>query len=223
MNSAVESFTKLLGISLSKSEERLINTSPDSKFIETRNTTGDEIEFLYFSMLAEFAEIRKFEVNDILEIGTGKGTTTRHLARSFPKATVWTIDIPEEDPKYSNLAIRKEDAEISKLTDHPNIVFEPINSFFLPKIIMNGKFPKLYDIVYVDGCHTLPEVAWDIMFGYHSLVDFGFLFCHDYGKQGNHVKETIDIIQKLIPEKFGYLPFSLRDNEYKMVWTRKMP
>jgi len=105
-----------------------------------------------------------YDIKDILEIGTFDGETARIIAEIFPDGKITTLDLPDDDPI---LASSYQRTELEQLTfkeiqneniRHPRIEFIQANSFYLPSLVQ-GKF----DLIWIDGGHLYPEVAWDIM------------------------------------------------------------
>lgn len=144
------------------------------------------------------------DIKSVLEIGVGCGRTVNHLSILFPSALIYTVDIPASDEDYEKFATRTltdSNAEIFKKNiDRPNVVFIEKNSFFLSSLGL----PKEFDLIWVDGNHCFPAVAWDIAFAYSHLKEDGFLFMDDYGKKD--IRETIDYIKKRINETIQMLP-----------------
>ena len=164
------------------------------------------LRYVFFAM----ASLVLKDVKNILEIGTGGGLTTKRLASLFPKSIVYTIDMPKSDPAYhKGWRGTNSEASISrckKNIDMENIRFIESNSFFLPVLDL----PKKFDLIFVDGDHLYPVVASDIMFSYHSLVDGGFLFMHDYETSfkppGLHVASMVNWMRKRIKETILLFP-----------------
>ncbi len=131
-------------------------------------------------------------INNILEIGTYDGETALLLSKIFPNSTITTVDLPDSDPIFSK-SYQRDDPDIRKSFKdrqkqnllHPRITFLQVNSFFIPGIL-NQKF----DLIWIDGGHLYPEIAWDICNAYHLCNQSGWLMCDD-----------------VIPEKNGF-----RDN-----------
>jgi len=105
------------------------------------------------------------------------------LGKLFPCAEIVTIELPSTDPILSgsydyarggtsNLIAFEE--KLLKNTSAPNIRVVRANSFFLPAVI-EGEF----DLVWIDGGHLYPEIAWDLCNAYHRVRKGGFLMCDD--------------------------------------------
>jgi hypothetical protein len=126
------------------------------------------------------------------------------------------VDLPPTDDDYRNvswLGARKAKSAIGinlpkleRHLDRPNIQSIKVNSFFIPSFGL----PEEFGLIYVDGGHDYPVVAWDIMFAYNHLAKDGFMFMHDYGQaENNHVHQVVEYMAKRIPEQTYYLPSKL--------------
>lgn len=120
-------------------------------------------------------------VRDILEIGTFRGKTTVILKALFPRAQIVTCDLPDDDPILAS-SYRRDDpatlAEYKQMRDsrvnQDGIRFVQVNSFFLPQAA-----PGPYDLVWMDGGHLYPEVAWDMCNAWHMCRPGGLILCDD--------------------------------------------
>jgi predicted O-methyltransferase YrrM len=134
------------------------------------------VHWLLFACLSQRAHPRR-----ILEIGTYDGQTTALLARLFPQSQITTVELPASDPILHQTYGRGDQAELAKFeqtlaanTAAPNITLLKINSFFVPGVIT----PSL-DLIWIDGGHLYPEIAWDLCNAYHLLGNGGYLMCDD--------------------------------------------
>lgn len=169
------------------------------------------LHHLYFAM----ASLTTKNVENVLELGTGLGETTAVLSGLFPSATIYTLDLPEKDESYSNIAWRNRKkhrmGQFREATNKENVVFIPKNSFSLSSLGL----PKEFEMIWVDGGHAFPIVAWDIMYSYNHLKKSGFMFMHDYSIEPFphlRIKETLDYISSRIKEKIWILPSVGNDN-----------
>jgi len=211
----VKDFAQLFDIDLEDAETRLRDKIATALYFESKNTKGQQLEIIYFTIISMAFD----NINNILEIGTGLGVITDILSILFQDAMIYTIDLPESDKDYQKLAIRKnKDIEFKKNIANKNIKFIEKNSFFLPSL----DIPDSYDLIWVDGGHQYPAVAWDIMYSYNHLKPGGFIFMHDYGRKKTDVKNVIDHIQTVIKEKINFLPFAMYDKKSKTCWLQKM-
>lgn len=132
-------------------------------------------------------------VRDILEIGTFRGKTTLIMSKLFSEARIVTVDLPESDPILGT-TYRRDDTAI--LSDHlerraanmqaSSATLVEANSFFLPQ-----RAPGPYDLIWVDGGHLYPEIAWDLCNAYHCCRPGGIVMCddvfmHPEGGDGNY-------------------------------------
>lgn len=191
-------------------------------YFKQKGKQDGQLHAVYFAI----ASLVLNGVKNILEIGTGLGESSRMLSRLFPLATVHTIDIPKQDPDYAKLSQRESlppprCKRFEENISRNNIKFIERNSFHLPTLDL----PKEYSLIFVDGGHWWPTVAWDIMFSYSHLEDGGFMFMHDYYKCGknckNNVGAVVDYIKRIIREKIELLP-SILNGVGQTAWLRKI-
>ena len=134
------------------------------------------IHWILFCCISRVASIKS-----ILEIGTFDGETALVLSRMFPNADIVTIDLPDDDPIFStsyqrdNAEYRSEfrDRQKRNLSDN-RIKFFNKNSFFVPSLTT-----QKFDLIWVDGGHLYPEIAWDICNVYHLCNLGGWIMCDD--------------------------------------------
>lgn len=129
-----------------------------------------------FAALAQRLPARR-----ILEIGTYDGETARLLAALFPDARVTTVDLPHDDPRFAKLYEREEPAVRARFVERqlantrdPRIELLLVDSFLLPERVAPG-----FDLVWVDGAHRYPSVAWDLGNAYHLATQEGWILCDD--------------------------------------------
>lgn len=141
--------------------------------------SGENMSSVHWLLFAALS--RKQGFRRILEIGTFDGQTTALLSRLFPKAEIVTVDLPPSDPilagTYSRdtpSAIESYERRLAVNTAAANIRVLRVNGFFLPSAI-EGTF----DLIWVDGGHLYPEVAWDLCNGWNHLNSGGVLMCDD--------------------------------------------
>ena len=136
------------------------------------------IHWVLFACLSDHSPV---PIRRILEIGTYDGETTSILSKLFPASEIVTVELPEEDPIFHNSYARD---DVKTLNDFKarqsanlkadNIIHQGINSFFLP-----GKIKDEFDLIWVDGGHLYPEVAWDICNAYHFCSPGGYIMVDD--------------------------------------------
>lgn len=142
-------------------------------------TGTDSVHWLLLAALSLTPWGRK--VRRVLEIGTFRGKTTRILHDLFPEAEIVTCDLPESDP-IMNSSYGREDpvvrarhlAKRTQNLDSSRIRFVEANSFFLPSLA-----PGPYDLIWVDGGHLYPEIAWDLCNAWHAAAEDGMILCDD--------------------------------------------
>jgi len=207
------------GIGLEEAESKLRGVFPvdGGGYFKEDGSRAGNWHMLYFSTISYILK----NARNILEQGTGLGKTTAVLSALFPNAMIYTVDLPEDDDDYKEYAYRNRDKgnleNFKKNISKDNIVFIETNSFFLPSL----KLPSKFDLIWVDGGHCYPVVAWDIMFSYNRLCSGGFLFMHDYGGVKLNVKPTIDYVNNRIEENVKFLP-SIMTGGSKIAWLRKV-
>lgn len=158
--------------------------------------------YIYFSIVS----LAIPSVKHILELGAGLGESTNVLSKLFPAAKIYTIDLPKSDKKHKKWRYFKKQGTIrfEENLKEANIKFIENNTFFLPQM----ELPEFFELIFVDGGHWYPVVAWDIMFGYSRLAREGFMFMHDYSPRPKvtDVKNVLDYLEDLIEEDIYLLP-----------------
>ncbi len=156
---------------------RALNVVLQKKLGRDFDFINDSIHWLVFGALS----ISGIKPNRILEIGTFDGEFTHILAKLFPQATIVTVDLPEDDPLLRGLYDRENDdayASYQKLQSgnlkEPNILPIKVNSFFLL-----DKVDEKFDLIWVDGGHLYPEVAWDLCSAFYLCNSGGLVLCDD--------------------------------------------
>jgi predicted O-methyltransferase YrrM len=213
----LESFCSEFGVDLEKVRARLIEIGLQGYVNGPNSPTGKP----YFCFA--IASLIMPNMKNILELGTGLGESTSVLSKLFPRAIIYTIDLPKSDKKHKKWRYFKPQGieRFNVNTNETNIKFIERDTFFL--WIM--ELPSQFDLIFVDGGHWFPVVAWDIMYSYGHLAPGGFMLMHDYTDKPNttHVKNVIDYIEDLIEEDIYLLPMdSLRPiNEGKLAWIQR--
>ena len=193
-----ENFCYSLGVSLDVAEKRVKEIGECGN----RYFKDGHLDQLYFAI----AGLVLGDAKNVLEIGTGFWESTVSLSALIPVATIYTVDIKRKKQKYPAKRV--------------NIVFIQKNSFFLPSMGL----PEEFDLIWIDGYHSYPVVAWDVMFSYNRLKKGGFIFMHDYVLGGkNDVAKIFAHVKGIISDEIGLLP-SMRDNtsDHKIAWIRKL-
>jgi len=128
-----------------------------------------------------------FNIKSFFEIGTCAGNTCRILSLMFPQAQIKTLDLPTNADNNHAMQL---------LSPLKNVKMEYYNSIFLWK-----KEYQAYDCVFVDGDHSFPVVASDILwscFNSNQIVIFDNINCNGVSKTlkyiASEIKENIYII-----------------------------
>lgn len=200
-----EAFADKVHVSLLSVEETLIAVGKQE--YTRRILMGEpDIEMAWFDFAV--ASLALNQAKNILEIGTCMGESTVVLSRLFPKATVYTVDLPYDDVgghHYTHIESNR--LILEQRLEQKNIMTIKLNSFFLPSL---KYLPGQFELIYVDGTHSFPQVAGDIMFAYNHMRPGGFLFMHDYALPIVHpcedVCKTINWMAQNIKEEILVIP-----------------
>ncbi len=129
---------------------------------------------------------KNFRPKKILEVGTFKGHTTFFLAKLFPDSVITTIDLPKDDPLFSTSNRQRIDPR-----KRGSLLHKDLNPIIKVKKIKNINEIKKnscnlfnhkkveYDLIWLDGSHSYPEISWDIFYGLQVLKKGGYLFVDD--------------------------------------------
>jgi predicted O-methyltransferase YrrM len=141
--------------------------------IGIKSDQNQSLHFLLFTAVAATG----FKPKTILEIGTLHGDAAVFLATLFPEATIYTVELPADDPllaRWHNDFGKRDQAIAERFRAYPNIRQLRINSFDL----MASELP-VHDLVWLDGGHHFPEVAWDHAYAIGRLSPGGWFFSDD--------------------------------------------
>jgi len=204
-------FCNDLGVSLESGEAKVKETGE----VGHKYFSQGYLPMLYFTI----AYLALKKVENILEIGTGYGEMAVFLSELIPSAMIYTIDAPPGDKDYERWAWRKKkeymDMHIENMKK-ANVVFIEKNSFFLPSMGL----PEAFELIWIDGGHDFPVVAWDTMFAYNRLREDGFIFMHDYA-EGDDVCKVHNHVSDIIVDETGLLPESKQCVKHKVAWIRR--
>lgn len=135
----------------------------------------------HWVLFACLSELSSMPIKRILEIGTYDGETALILAKLFPASEIVTVDLPEDDPIFRGSYVRDDAQTLADFKARQgvnlkpgNIKFKALNSFFLPEQVDGG-----FDLIWVDGGHLYPEVAWDICNAYSLCAPGGYIMVDD--------------------------------------------
>ncbi|PPR41511.1 MAG: hypothetical protein CFH22_00543 [Alphaproteobacteria bacterium MarineAlpha5_Bin12] len=158
--------------------------------------------------LIAFCSIKK-KPKRILEIGTYDGFTSFLLSKIFPESEIITLDLNDNSNIYNKTYNRSNKNIKSDLITKRNlniqdsrIKFIQDNSFNLPKYNL-----KNFDLIWVDGDHNYPALAWDICNAFNLLNENGYLLCDDIYFNRS---ETHHILNYLQNEKIIQVSYILK-------------
>ena len=150
-----------------------------------------------------------FNPRYVLELGTYMGYSALYLAMLFPEATVYTVELPPDDPMYQKFHQNQEEYEatLKKRLERNNIISIRMNTMNL----LDLELPD-FDLIFIDAGHAYPSVAFDHFFCMHKLFPGGWLFSDDaipsfdpVNKQVNAVYQTIEYINARQKNQFRFL------------------
>jgi predicted O-methyltransferase YrrM len=141
-----------------------------------QNSSMASVHWLLFACLRQ-----RIQPQRILEIGTYDGQTTALLAHLFPRSEIVTVELPASDPilhqtygRHNREKMAEFERTLAANTAAANVVLLKTNSFFLPAAVQGA-----FDLIWVDGGHLYPEVAWDLCNAYHLVREGGYVMCDD--------------------------------------------
>lgn len=147
-----------------------------------KNNDGSNMETFYLVASIRYLQNSTGGLKNVLEIGTGCGDNTNMLSTVANYAEIYTFDLPENDPYY----ISKPEVDTVWRTDRkdkfiqntqfPNVNLHLSNSLFL----LDEDLPKYFDLIWMDGAHSYPAVAWDFAYAYNRLRRGGILLIDDW-------------------------------------------
>jgi len=212
---------EIFSIDITDVEQRLASFGEDGMLVSRFNDDADGYKFksvryydeqglhlnrFYYAM----ASLALKDVRNVFEIGTGDALSTVLLSQLFPEARIFTIDLPQGDPRFKRWRTKSAPETMrgkqrQERLRAENIITYEKNTFFLPSLDL----PERFDFILVDGAHKYPQLAGDIMFAYNRIVEGGFLFFHDYYEKkasSCHVKQVVDWMAERIPERVFTFP-----------------
>ncbi len=129
---------------------------------------------LAFAALA----VSGFRPRRILEIGTETGETAEYLATLFADAEVYTVNLPSDDPIYAQWHPEGEDRHAEIAT--ANMTRSNIRALRLNTVrLLEEELPNKFDLIWLDGGHSYPEVAWDHFYCMPRLAEGGWSLSDD--------------------------------------------
>ena len=169
------------------------------------NKETDSIHWLLFACISQI--LRR---GNILEIGTYLGEASLILSKLFPDSRIITVDLPDDDPILTSTYKREKSEELRIYKEeqkqnlaNSRIKFLQVNSFFIPEIVR-----EKFDLIWIDGGHLYPEIAWDICNAYHLANKGGYIMCddvitHSNGFRNEYVSPDSYIVLEYIRERTG--------------------
>lgn len=171
------------------------------------------VQSIHFEVFAAL-ERSGFRPANILEIGTYLGYTTMFLCKLWPDAKVVTVDLPDEDPIYKDFhsitGSNHGKLMTERLADLPQVEIQRINSALLFTLDLPN-----FDLIWLDGGHNYPEVAFDHIYSLSKLASGGWVLSDDirFPAADHPVKDprkfeafqVTDYFNQRPGPKFGYL------------------
>ena len=137
---------------------------------------------LFSGLSSKHKEIR------ILEIGTYLGEFTKFLSVIFPQSKITTCDLPSNDKIFRSTYDRNTKENLDNFIhrrniniNKDNVEFKEINSLNL----LNNFKENYFDLIWVDGDHTNPQVSLDIFQSLRLVKINGLVICDDIIKKKN--------------------------------------
>lgn len=125
---------------------------------------------------------KKFNNIKILEIGTHKGEFTNFISKIFKDSEIYTFDLPSDNHQFVNTYKREDHSFREQYLKKRNELLNQknINFFEMNSLDLLNKFEKeFFDIIWLDGDHTNPQVSIDTISAFHILKTDGLLLCDD--------------------------------------------
>ena len=169
----------------------------------------DSKESMISQHLLAFCSIISKKPKKILEIGTYDGETTFLLSKIFPYSKITTIDLKENtnlfinsynrsDHFFKKSFLKRRKVNLNK----KNIKFIEDNSFNLQRYNFSN-----FDLIWIDGDHDYPALAWDLCNSFHLLSKKGIIMCDDiYFNKSS----TYKVLEYLKDEKFINVNYILK-------------
>tara|TARA_Y100000590_G_C15622594_1_gene978170 strand:+ start:565 stop:1374 length:810 start_codon:yes stop_codon:yes gene_type:complete len=205
---------------------KIIKTSIGRKY----NSDIDSVHWKLFCALS--LDLNKYK--KILEIGTYDGQFTYFLSKMFPKSLITTIDLPKSDPLLKKSYNRSNSNNFKKYlqtqkknTNNKNIKCIKTNTFFLFETLEDK---ERFDLIWVDGGHLYPEVAWDLCTAYNLLNKEGILLCDDviltkkeYKSEyvSNESSKVLKYIEDRVDNSFTHFLKRTCSKRYSLEYSRK--
>lgn len=193
---------------LVENEKLLEQISLDKNYIlnifkDNKLNYNDDLLSWHYHIFAGLSKNSK-DLN-ILEIGTHIGSFTHYISKIFNSSKIFTVDLHHEDKLFKSAKynrnifqerekfLKKRDLNLKK----SNIKFFEMNSFDL----LNNFEKEFFDIIWLDGDHTNPQLSMDLISSFYLLKKGGILLTDDifFKKNSKNVSnfETLNAIKYL--------------------------
>jgi len=130
--------------------------------------------------------VKKARASTVFEFGTYKGFSVTQLALNLPpESRIFTLDLPEDDPRSAFAITDPEDIEIAlekgKGALVPKDLRNRINFLRQDSAVFDeSPYEGQMDFVFVDGAHNPDYVKNDSAKGWRMLRSGGIIAWHDY-------------------------------------------
>lgn len=220
-------FFKNIGVERSAAEHLLEDTRKKiplfDEDVHVKSQKNQSTHLLAFAAL----KVAGFSPKNILEIGTYLGFTTCFLSHLYPEAKIYTAALPPDDPVFDDYHILSGQG-VDKVFDQrlarPNITVLKKNSGFL----WEENLPD-FELIWLDGGHQYPVVAWDHFYALSKLVTGGWLFSDDIVRPYEDERSeedprfdayhTVEYYSNRLKTKFEYL--LKREDAYTYMYAKK--
>ena len=126
------------------------------------------------------------KIKTILEIGTFDGNNIKFLSTLFPKASIVSVDLEDDNKLFTKSYGRDDQRKRASFIEYRNTVLNTCeNVEFIKKNSIKYLFDnkKNFDLIWIDGAHGYPFVTIDITNCLKVLSSDGFLICDDIYKK----------------------------------------
>ena len=177
---------KQLGLDYEKSKfdlEKIYKKNPEVKV---------EMTSCHHNLFASLSD--KYDLKDILEIGTHSGSGAALLSMLFSGSMIDTIDLPDDHyyVKSGSYGLQENDKRNSFFNKRNHLLKDCKNVNFIQMDSTGLTFlDKKYDFIWVDGNHEFPYVAIDIANSLRLLKPDGFIACDDV-RMNNSTMQTLE-------------------------------